>query len=57
MKRRRNGKDQFVVCTKLVYKDPGTRQFTCPFFHIWTKTPVSSRFFWIVFDFWGLEPK
>ena len=32
LKLRRNGKDEFVVCTKQVYKDPTTCQFTCSFF-------------------------
>ena len=64
VKLRRNGEDQFVVCTKQLYKDPTTCQFTCSFFrptkdnpHIWTKTPVSPRFVWIGFAFLGLEPK
>ena len=64
LKLRRNGKDKFVVRTEQVYKDPTTCEFTCSFFrpskdnpHIWTKTPVSSRFFCIGFAFLGLEPK
>ena len=63
LKLRRNGKEKFVVYTKQVYKNPTTCQFACSFFrpskenpHIWTKTPISSRFFWIGFAFWGLEP-
>ena len=64
VKLRQNGKDKFVVCTKQVYRDPTTCQFTCSFFrpskdnpHIWTKTPVSSRLFWIEFAFWGFYKK
>ena len=64
VKLRRNGKDRFVVCTKQVHKDPATCQFTCSFFrpskdnpHIWTKTLVSSTFFWVGFAFLRLEPK
>ena len=54
LKLRRNGKDKFVVRTKQVYKYPTICQLTFSFFrplrdnpHIWTKTPVSSRFVWI----------
>ena len=32
LKLRRKAKDKFVVCTKQVYQDPTTCQFTCSFF-------------------------
>ena len=59
VKLRRNGKDKLVVCTKQVYRDPTTCQFIFSFFrpskdnpHIWTITPVSSRFFGLGLLFW-----
>ena len=60
VKLRRNGKDKFVVCTKRVYEDSTTYQLTCSSLrpskdnpYIWTKTPVSCRFFRIGFTFGG----